>query len=137
MISDLDRESGKSGGNGSAMADGRNVLLIVDDESSVCRVVRRVLKGRFDEIVAAETPADAKTVLSSREVTHVICDHMLGPGCPRGLELASGWKAAFPSVRKIIVLTGADLASLGVPAGIDFVLPKTTPPDELAAYLGV
>jgi DNA-binding NtrC family response regulator len=115
----------------------KTFLLVVDDESSVCRVVKRLLKNRFDEIAIAETPADAETVLASCDVTHVICDHVLGPGCPRGLELASHWKAAHPSIKKIIVLTGANVADLGLPPGIDFVVPKTTDPVDLASLLGV
>ncbi len=116
---------------------GKKILLVIDDESSVCRVVRRLLRDKFDDIVAAQTPADAEIVLSSRTVTHVICDHVLGPGQPYGLQLASGWKEAYPSIRKVIVLTGANLSGIAAPPGIDLVLPKTTDPAELAGHLGV
>jgi CheY-like chemotaxis protein len=115
----------------------KNILLVVDDESAVCRVVRRLLKKRFDEIVTAETPTDAETVLASHDVTHVICDQVLGPGQPQGLELARGWKTAFPSIRKIIVLTGANVNDLVAPPGVDLVLSKATDPEQLAAHLGV
>ena len=114
---------------------GKRILLVIDDESAVCRVMRRLLGRRFDEIVTAETPADAEVVLASRPVTHVLCDHCLGPGRPQGLDLAKGWKAAHPTIRKIIILTGADIERLTAPPGIDLVLPKTTEPDDLAALL--
>jgi CheY-like chemotaxis protein len=116
---------------------GKTILLVVDDESTVCRVVRRLMRDKFDEIATAETPADAEIVLSSRAVTHVICDHVLGPGQPHGLELAGRWKATYPSIRTVVVLTGANVSNLETPPGVDLVLPKTTEPAELAAHLGV
>jgi CheY-like chemotaxis protein len=115
---------------------GKTTLLVIDDDTSVCRAIRRLFKGRFNDVVFAETPADAETILASRAVTHVICDHMLGPGRPQGLELASEWKAMFPSIRKVIILTGANVKSFTTPPGIDLVLPKTIDPEELAAKLG-
>jgi CheY-like chemotaxis protein len=113
----------------------RTTLLVVDDESAVGRVLRRLLRERFDEIVAVETPADAEAVLASRPVTHVVCDHCLGAGQPEGLTVASAWRAAYPSIRRLIILTGADVKNLTALPGVDLVLPKTTDPADLAKML--
>ena len=116
-------------------AAAKSILLVVDDESAVCRVMRRLLGRRFDEVVTVETPADAETVLASRPVTHIVCDQCLGPGRPTGCEIAGGWKAAHPTIRRVVILTGVDIAGLTAPPGVDRLLPKTTDPDELAALL--
>jgi len=113
----------------------RTTLLVVDDESAVCRAVRRLLRDKFDEIVTVETPADADAVLASRPVTHVVCDQCLGPGQPEGLAIASAWRAAYPSIRRLIILTGANVKSLTAPPGVDLVLPKTIDPVDLAKVL--
>ena len=113
----------------------KTTLLVVDDESAVCRVMRRMLRGKFGEILTAETPADAEAVLASRQVTHVVCDQCLGPGQPEGLAVAAGWRASYPSIRKLVILTGADVKNLAALPGIDLVLPKTTDLADLAALL--
>ena len=115
----------------------RSVLLVVDDESSVCRALRRLMVDRADEIVIAQTPADAETILHSKPVTHIICDHLLGPGQPKGMDIAKGWKDAFPTIRSLIILTGTDVRDLHCPETIDHVLSKTTDPVELAELLGL
>ena len=119
------------------MADeSRTILLVVDDESSVCRALKRLLRDKADEIISAETPADAETILRSKQVTHVICDHLLGPGQPLGIDVASGWKREYPSVQRIALLTGTNLSNLAKPDGIDHLLPKTTDPVKLAQLMG-
>ena len=116
----------------------KTILLIIDDESSVCRVLRRVLRNKVDEIVTAETPVDAHIVLKTKPVTHVICDHLLGPGQPKGLEIAKNWKQTYASIKKIVILTGTNAAqTIEIPSGIDHILPKTTEPVKLVNYLSL
>jgi CheY-like chemotaxis protein len=114
---------------------GKTTLLVVDDESAVCRAMRRMLRGVFDEILTVETPADAEAVLASREVTHLVCDQCLGPGQPEGLAVASGWRTSYPSIRKLVILTGANVKNLTALPGVDHVLPKTIEPADLAKVL--
>lgn len=116
---------------------GDTLLLVIDDESSVCRALRRLMRGRVDEIVTAETPADAEAILDTRAVTHVICDHLLGPGQPRGIDLARRWRERYPAIAGLVVLTGTNVANLEAPPEVDHVLPKTTDPTELARRLGL
>ncbi len=115
----------------------RATLLVVDDESAVCRALRRMLRGKVDRIVTAETPEDAETVLSSTSVTHLICDHYLGPGQPLGADLAAAWRGRYPSLRRVVILTGKDVEDVEPSQDIDHVLPKTTEPLQLAALLGL
>ena len=110
-------------------------LLIIDDEASVCRALGRILRNKVGEIITAQNVADAELILDTRYVSHILCDHLLGPGQPRGLDTAIHWKQEYPEVEKIIILTGTDAAFDEPPEGIDHVLPKTTDPLELAEYL--
>ena len=114
-----------------------SILLVIDDEASVCRALGRILRKKASEIITAQNIVDAELVLDTKEVTHVLCDHLLGPGQPKGLETAIHWKAEYPSIEKIIILTGTDAAFARTPAGIDHVLPKTTDPLKLAEILGL
>lgn len=117
------------------MTSTHSTLLIIDDESSVCRALSRILSRKADEIVTAQTIADAELVLDTKDITHVLCDHLLGPGQPKGLDTAIDWKEQYPSIQKLIILTGTNAAYDSPPAGIDRVLPKTTDPMTLAEYL--
>jgi DNA-binding NtrC family response regulator len=117
------------------MSTNEAVLLIVDDEASVCRALSRILKTKASEIITVQNLSDAELVLDTRDVTHILCDHLLGPGQPRGLDTAIHWKAEYPTIDKIIILTGTDAAFNATPDGIDYVLPKTTDPLHLAEFL--
>ena len=113
----------------------KSVLLVVDDESSVCRALSRMLKKDVDEILTAFSPQEAETVLDSRKITHLICDHWFGQGQPLGLDLAAKWKKEHTSLRRVIVLTGTDITRLTAPPGVNEILAKTARADELAAAL--
>jgi len=119
------------------MSQEKSILMILDDESAVCRALKRTLRNRVDEIVSAENAHDAMTILESTPVTHVLCDHLLGPGQPRGMELVTDWKARFPNLKKIIILTGSAESRATPASGVDLVLPKTTDPADLAKHLGL
>jgi DNA-binding NtrC family response regulator len=115
----------------------KSVLLVVDDEQSVCRALKRMLQHRVANIITALTPAEAESVLQSGKVTHLICDHWFGPGEGLGLELVAKWRKKYHSVEQAVVLTGTDINSLTKPAGVDWVAPKTIDPDELVVLLGL
>ena len=117
------------------MTTNNATLLIIDDEASVCRALSRILRQKAQDIITAQNTADAELIMDTRDVTHILCDHLLGPGQPRGLDTAVHWKNEYPSIEKIIILTGTDAAFDAPPPGIDHVLPKTTDPLKLAEYL--
>lgn len=113
------------------------ILLVLDDEATVCRSLRRILDRSFDEVCTAETPADAEVVLESRPVTHLLCDQLLGPGQQLGYDLATRWRASYPTIRRVVLLTGTDISGIHESTAIDCVLPKTTEIDEIAHALGI
>ena len=114
----------------------KKILLIVDDETAVCHALCRLLGSRVDEVVMTANISDAESVLRSSRVTHVICDHMLGPGQPKGLDVATNWKEIYPSIQILVVLTGTSAHKSEVPQGVDFILPKSIEPLKLINHLG-
>jgi DNA-binding NtrC family response regulator len=113
------------------------ILLIVDDESTVCRALSRVLGRSVDEVIVACTIADAETILATRNVTHLLCDHWFGPGQPLGLQQALEWKKRHPSIKKAVLLTGTDVADKSAPPGLDGIMSKSVDPEELVKVLGL
>lgn len=111
------------------------VLLIVDDEQSVCRALTRLLDRQVRRIETASNPTEAEIVLRSGNITHVICDHWFGPGQALGIDLAARWKKTYPSIQKAVVLTGTDIDKLPDATGVDRVLPKIVDPDDLIEVL--
>ena len=111
------------------------VLLVVDDESTVCRAICRILRSRFADIQSACTPEEAVAVLDSRRVTHVLCDYRLGAGQPTGTELVQRWRSQHPSIERAVILTGVEVTQLEAPGGVDAVVPKASDPTDLADIL--
>lgn len=117
------------------MKDKPNVLLIVDDERSVCRALSRLLDRKVKEILSATNSTEAETILRSGRVTHVICDHWFGPGQPLGTNLVTAWKAEYPTILKAVVLTGTDIHKLDAGDAVDKILPKVVDPADLIKAL--
>jgi DNA-binding NtrC family response regulator len=115
----------------------KSVLLIVDDESSVCRALSRMLGKRVDEIASAFSPQEAEMVLVSKEVTHLVCDHWFGMGQPLGVDLVAKWKEKYQSIQNIVLLTGTDETRLSLPTEGVRIMNKTVNPDDLIAALNL
>lgn len=115
----------------------KSVLLVVDDESSVCRALSRMLKGRVGEILSAYSPLEAESILDTREINLLICDHWFGPGQPLGADLAAKWKNRYNSIRRAVVLTGTDISKLNTPPGVHQIIAKTVKTEELVNALGL
>ena len=111
------------------------VLLIVDDERTVCRALSRLLDHKVKEILSATNPTEAEIVLRSGRITHLICDHWFGPGQPVGIDLVTRWKKAFPSIQRAVVLTGTDINKLDKGEAVDEILPKVVVPKKLTKAL--
>jgi len=110
-------------------------LLVVDDEVSVTRALRRVLAPYFAALRLANTPYDARVILASEKITHVLCDHWLGVGEPLGLDLLPRWKSSFPSIERAVLFTGFDVEALAPDPKIDAVISKRVDLDALVCTL--
>lgn len=122
----------------SAMSDKqllKSILLIVDDESSVCRALSRIFRSCVDEVLTAFSPIEAETVLATKKITHLICDQWFGIGQPLGLDLVVKWKREHPSISRIVILTGTDVTQLEMPPDVDRIMDKTVDPKLLMGVL--
>lgn len=113
------------------------ILLIVEDDPGVTRLVFRVLKPYFRRIYLAEGPSQAVLVMDSIAVTHMVVDQNYGNREITGDEFLHSCRSRCPSILAAVIYTGSDLGSLLRYEEIDAVVSKTARFDELTSALGL
>ena len=107
-------------------------ILVVDDEVTVCRSVRKILgKGGRREVDESSEPEDALKKLQTERYSAVILDLKLG--AHDGLELLKKIKATRPE-QKVVIITGYASVETAVKAtklGAEGFLPKPFTAAEL------
>ena len=81
---------------------GRPVVLLVDDEAEIRKVLTMGLEREFD-VESAQSANEAEAMLATRQYDVVVCDHMM-PG-EEGLHFLIRARRQFPKVQRIL-LTG-------------------------------
>ena len=115
--------------------DAKPIVLLVDDEEKILAALCRSLRREGYEILTAETPARALSLLDEYEVDLVLCDQKM-PGMS-GLRLLAEVARRRPSAARMLItgwsesLPEADLERLRV----DRVLPKPWDDAELKSAL--
>ena len=118
-------------------AFGPRRLLIVDDDPRLCRALSRSLACSVDTLRAASTPEEAHHWLAKEAITHLICDHNLGDGVPKGEALVEKWRREHRSIERAVLYTGAHLDKSNKPSCIDAIVFKTASIDDLMQSLGL
>lgn len=111
-----------------------SILLVLDDEPSIVRLIIRSLKNEFSRILYAETPHQAEEILKNNYITHLVCDSNLGANQPTGAELIHNWHKKFCTIKKAILFTGMDIDTVPKKPGIK-VLSKNGSPKDLLRNL--
>ncbi len=111
------------------------ILLVVDDEPEICKLIKRSLRGEFDEIHVAGDQIDAETVLEDRHVTHVVCDFYLATGDTLGDKLLARWRDDWPSIEYAALFTGSTIERHGGSEKIDDVFTKPNDFNKLVSRL--
>ena len=109
--------------------DTQDNLLIVDDDETLARMVKRNLEirqGNGDHIFIATVAAEAETILKTKNITVLICDYDLGPYQPRGTSLTADWRRRFPSIKNAFIYSGGNLSEIPKVAGVDAIFSKTS-----------
>jgi response regulator RpfG family c-di-GMP phosphodiesterase len=113
----------------------RGVVLVVDDETRILSAVRRSLRREGYEILTAETPAEALSILEERSVDVILSDHKM-PGM-NGLEFLALAAIRRPQAARLLItgwpaeVPARDLDALGIRA----LLAKPWDDAELKAAL--
>ena len=82
---------------------GNKVVLVVDDEGAMRRLLARILSKRHLEVLAAENAATARDILNQRAIDLMLCDLMM-PGEP-GQNLIQHVVRSYPDTA-VVVVTG-------------------------------
>jgi len=103
--------------------NGRPIVLVVDDEPSVCTTVKILLKLRGFDVVTVESGAEALVIFGDGEEFRFVITDFSMPGMT-GVELAAAIKAKAPR-HPILLLTGyGEQFQSQPPLGIDRILEK-------------
>jgi DNA-binding response OmpR family regulator len=116
-------------------ATSTRILLVVDDEPEICKLIKRSLRGEFDEIHLAEGQSEAESVLSTTPVTHVVCDFYLATGDTLGDRLLVEWRDSWPSIEYAALFTGSTLERVAGHEKIDDVFLKPNGFSDLVDHL--
>lgn len=96
-----------------------DILLIVDDNPKVRKMLVVLLSRSFDKVLAAATPTEAEQLLVNHKVTHLISDYDLGAGHQRGTTLVAKWRQRYGLIRRALILTGYSLDDIEMNAAVD------------------
>ena len=119
------------------MGVAQRVLLVIDDELMVCRGLARLLGPAFQSVHIAGNPGEAEQTLDREPITHLLCDHYLGPDQPTGLDLVPRWRERFPGIAVAVVLSGSEIHDIAVRKGIDGFVSKPPDASDLRVALGI
>jgi len=88
-------------------------VLIVDDEPSVIRALRRVFLQEQYNLLTAENPEDALSLIRSNKIDLIICDHQM-PNMS-GSELLSHTRRISPDTIRMLI-TGINDINIAISA---------------------
>ncbi len=115
----------------------KGILLVLDDEPHIRRMLARFLAPHVTEVLTAATPEEAADILAVRPVTHLIVDYHLGEGTPPGDFLLGEWRGKYPAIQKTMLFTGTDISRHLRNPAVDVVATKAADPYVLLALLGL
>ena len=106
----------------------KEILLIVDDDPQIRRMLMRLFQRHFDLAFTAATPTDAERILQENRVTHILSDYDLGTENPRGTELIIGWRKRYPLIQRVLLLSGSQVSQSQIPNEVDQFFEKGSDP---------
>jgi CheY-like chemotaxis protein len=94
-------------------------VLVVEDEPLIRLLVIEILSEAGFEVLEAQDPAEALTVLKSDEQIDVLLTDVRMPGCMDGFQLAEIAKRRRPKLG--VIVTSGYIARGDVPSGTNFL----------------
>jgi len=110
-------------------------VLVVDDESAICRSCEKILAREGYGVMTVQNTREALSLLAQQPVDIVITD--LKMALMGGMELLEALHHSYPDVVPIVITGYATIASVveTMKLGAFDYLPKPFTPDELAAVV--
>jgi len=99
-------------------------LLVVDDRTDVLQALTRFFELDFQIVLKAQSPAEAEQVLRSRQPNFLLCDYWLGENHPPSTEFLPRWRAEYPCLKRVVLMTGTKSSSIPPCSAIDDIFPK-------------
>lgn len=119
------------------MSELKKTLLIVDDEETIHKALKRTLRREPYDLLHAYDAAEASALLERRsDIAAIVCDHYM-PGT-HGLDLLIGIRARYPALVTVLLTAQADLELVMAALNeghIHRFLTKPWDPDDLRAQL--
>lgn len=109
-------------------------LLVVDDRPEVLRAIERFLKLHFREVWSAQTPIQAREILQLKQPDFLLCDFWLGENYPPATALIPDWRAEFPCLRRVVLMSGTKSSSIPPCPAVDATFAKPLQMSEIVAY---
>jgi DNA-binding NtrC family response regulator len=110
-------------------------LLIVDDREEVLRALERYMGLYLTRVYGAQTPEEAVLAMRTHVPTFLLCDFWLGEKHPPSTALIPEWRARFPSIKKVILMSGTKSSSIPACSAVDAIFPKPLDLKGLVQYL--
>lgn len=107
-----------------AIAQGKETVLLVEDESTILKVMARLLESRGYKVLSAETPVEAIRIASNHQgdIDLILTDVVM-PGMS-GRELSSKLLSLYPNIKRLFLsgYTASVIAEQGVlDEGVHFI----------------
>lgn len=110
-------------------------LLIVDDREEVLRALERYMGLYLTHVYGAQTPDEATRIMHEQAPGFLLCDFWLGEKHPPSTSLIPQWRARFPSIKRVILMSGTKSSSIPNCEAVDVIFPKPLDLRGLVQYL--
>jgi DNA-binding NtrC family response regulator len=110
-------------------------LLIVDDREEVLRALERYMGLYLTTVLGAQTPDEAIALMDAHKPAFLLCDFWLGEKHPPSTSLIPEWRARFPFIKKVILMSGTKSSSIPACNAVDAIFPKPLDLKGLVQYL--
>lgn len=81
-------------------SNSRPVVLLVDDEPEICRVLELGLQDHF-EVESARSAEEAELMMATRHYDVIVCDHLMPE--EEGIPFLTRAMSLFPDVRRVLM----------------------------------
>ena len=113
----------------------RALLLIVDDRKEIRAALQRFFEMYLERVLTAASPPEAEECLRTQRPTLLLCDYFLGMEWPPATSLIPAWRATFPFLARVAIMSGTRSESIGNCPEADAIFEKPLNMREVTEFL--